>query len=115
VTFLPIQFRPGSPPDGQPGAFQKVAQPERSKLVPGRGAFASNAPQPRQRAGAPPLALNPFAAAIRRIRAKWAFERAMTEFDRRIAEARRAHKPTRHIEAERRAFTHAALKAQVGR
>jgi hypothetical protein len=32
-----------------------------------------------------------------------------------VFEARRAHKPTRHIEAERRAFTHAALKAQVGR
>jgi hypothetical protein len=39
----------------------------------------------------------------------------MTEFDRRVFEARRQHKPTRHIEAERRAFTHAALKAQVGR
>jgi len=44
-----------------------------------------------------------------------AFDARLAEFDRRIAEARRAHKPTRHIEAERRAFTHAALKAQVGR
>jgi len=52
---------------------------------------------------------------IARIKAKWAWERAQADFDRRLYEARRAHKPTRHIEAERRAFTHAALKAQVGR
>ena len=115
MTFPPIQFRPGSPRDGQPGASFKGGLPRGSNPVPGRGLLAGQAHQPRQRAGAPPSALNPFAATIRRIRAKWAFQRAMTEFDRRIAEARRQHKPTRHIEAERRAFTHAALKAQVGR
>ena len=109
------QFRPGSPPDGQPGASLKGGLLHGSKPVPGRGLLAGKAHQPRQRAGAPPSALNPFAATIRRIRAKWAFQRAMTEFDQRIAEARRQHKPTRHIEAERRAFTHAALRAQVGR
>lgn len=54
--------------------------------------------------------MNPFQSTIARIRAKWAWERAQTEFDRRLYEARRAHKPTRHIEAERRAYVHAALR-----
>ncbi len=59
--------------------------------------------------------MNLLQRSVARIKAKWAWERAQADFDRRLYEARRAHKPTRHIEAERRAFTHAALKAQVGR
>ena len=47
---------------------------------------------------------------IARIKAKWAWERAQADFDRRLYEARRAHKPTRHIEAERRDYVHNALR-----
>ena len=50
---------------------------------------------------------------IARIKAKWAWERAQADFDRRLYEARRAHKPTRHIEAERRAFTHGCLRGRA--
>ena len=53
---------------------------------------------------------NPFVRTLNRIRGKWAFERAMTDFDRRVCEARRQHKPTRHIEAERREFVHGCLR-----
>jgi len=77
--------------------------------------LAGQAHQPRQRAGAPPLALNPFAATICRTIARLrrqpsAFDARLADFDRRIAEARAKHQAVRHIEAERRDFVHACLR-----
>jgi hypothetical protein len=54
--------------------------------------------------------MNLLQRSIARIKAKWAWERAQADFDRRLYEARRQHKPTRHIEAERRDYVHNALR-----
>jgi len=54
--------------------------------------------------------MNLLQRALARIKAKEAWHRAQADFDRRLYEARRAHKPTRHIEAERRDYVHNALR-----
>lgn len=38
------------------------------------------------------------------------FQASMRSFDQQIADARSKHKPTRHIEKERAAFTREALR-----
>jgi hypothetical protein len=56
--------------------------------------------------------MNLLQRALARIKAEGAWERAQADFDRRLYEARRAHKPTRHIEAERRDYVHNALRGR---
>ena len=46
---------------------------------------------------------------------RWLFKRATREFDRRLAQARKAHKPTRHIQRAKYAAVHSALAQKVGR
>jgi hypothetical protein len=56
--------------------------------------------------------MNLLQRALARIKAEGAWHRAQADFDRRLYEARRAHKPTRHIEAERRDYVHNALRGR---
>ncbi|MCA3550133.1 MAG: hypothetical protein IM647_07425 [Phenylobacterium sp.] len=53
--------------------------------------------------------MNLIAKKVAQVKARWAIDRQLTEYERRIREARSKHRAVKPIEAERQAYMHGLL------